>query len=296
MLTIVHILLASTCIQASPAPPSIPDPPDKVRESEDLRIEIIPMAWFPRLLGTYAIGPDGTELDVETDTYLHESELAFSGELDCRFDEWTFRMLGTTFSTSGSGVLEQAARVDGSLLAPGDDWSSEYAQWSIGAELDYALWRPFADRPFSWSDLRDGTANSNAEGDYLVDFRLSPRIGLRYLQVNQTFRSNSGGVDYEHDAGVAALILGALIEVEIDTRPVLPLVRSIAIEAGGTVSPLLAGGSGYLSSIEASLRAYLTPNASIALGFRLQGTSFTSEEYERVGSVMGLVGGVSLRF
>ena len=293
MLPITHILLATTCFQA---PPPVSEPPTEVPSSEDLRVEIIPMAWFSRMLGTYAIGTDGTELDVETDTYMHDSELAFSGELDYRFDEWTFRVLGTSFSTSGSGLLEQSARVDDVQLAAGDDWSSEYSQWSIGAELDYALWRPFADKPFSWSEASTASNNRNQDGDYLVDFRLSPRLGFRYVQVSQTFDSTAGGIAYEHDGGVAALILGALIEVEIDTRPVVPLVQSIAIEAGGTVSPLLAGGSGYLSSIEASLRAYFTPNASIALGFRLQGTSFTSEEYERVGSVMGLVAGVSFRF
>ena len=259
-------------------------------------MEIVPSIWFPRLLGTYAIGPEGTSLDVETDTYLHDSEIAFQGELDYRFDEWTIRILGSTFSTSGRGTLTTAARVDGVDLVAGDDWYSEYSQWSIGAELEYALWRPFADEPFSWSEEASPRGNVDPDGDYLVDLRLSPRLGFQYLRVNQTFDSSAGGVQYIFDKGVAALVLGAIIEVRIDTRELLSWLPEVSIEAGGTVSPLLAGGSGYLSSIEATLRGFFTRNASVLFGFRLQGTSFTSAEYEREGSVMGLIAGFSFDF
>lgn len=286
------ILLLTTVFQAPPAPPI----EDDGRASEDLRVEIVPTVWFPRLIGTYEIGPDGTELDVETDTDLHDSELAFSGELDYRFDEWTFRILGSTFSTSGSGSLETSARVDGVVLGPGDDWSSEYDQWSIGAEIDWALWRPFADRPFPWSDPGTAAGNVDPEGDYLVDLRIAPRVGFRYLELRQTFVSRSAGVDYLFDGSVAALVLGVIVDVRIDTRSLCSWLPEVSIEAGATASPLLAGGSGYLSSIEATLRGHLDGPVSLLFGFRLQGTSFTSEEYRRVGSVMGVLGGVAIEF
>ncbi|MCH2143949.1 MAG: hypothetical protein MK082_02255 [Phycisphaerales bacterium] len=289
----LHILLTSAAVQASPAPP---EPPQVDRPSEDLRVEITPTAWFPRLIGTYAIGPEGTELNVETDTYLHESELAFQGELDYRFDAWSLRILGTEFSTSGSGILEASARVAGTDVAAGSDWSSTYSQWSIGAEVGLALWQPFADRPFPWSAPTERVDNSGPEADYLVEFRIGPRLGFRYLHVDQVFQSTAADVDYRFDGGVAALVLGVVVETEVDTRPIVPFLDSIAIEAGFTVSPLLAGGSGNLSSIEASLRAYLTPSASLVFGFRLQRTSFTSEEYEREGAVMGVITGCSFRF
>ena len=293
MLIPPHILLAFSILQA---PPADVVPPSTDRDSEAVRVEITPTAWFARLLGTYSIGPGGTDLDVETDTDLHDSELSFQGELDFRFDAWSIRVLGTQFSTSGEGVLDQSARVAGTDLAAGSDWSSSYAQWSIGAEIDYALWRPFADEPFAWSSEGTASDNTNADGDYLVEFRLGPRVGFQYLHVDQTFESTAGNLAYEFDGSVGALVLGILIEAEIDTRPVCSLLHQITIEAGGTVSPVFAGGSGYLSSIAASFRAYFTPNASVGFGFRLQGTSFTSEEYERKGSVMGMIAGVSLRF
>ena len=300
MLHLPHILLLTGLFQAPPGPPEAPEPPtppvEASRSSEDLRVEIVPTVWFPRLLGSYSFGPGGTSFDVETDTYLHDSELAFQGELDYRFDEWTIRILGTEFSTSGSGLLQGSATVDGVALAAGDDWSSEYSQWSIGAEVDYALWRPFADEPFSWSGENRRKDNTDQDGDYLVDFRMGPRLGFRYLHVNQTFDSVSGGVSTSFDGGVAALVLGALVEIQFDTRPLISWLPRLSVEAGATVSPILAGGSGYLSSIEATLRPYFTHNASLILGFRLQGTAITSEEYEREGSVMGLVAGFSLEF
>ena len=164
---------------------------------------------------------DGTELDVETDTYLHDSELAFSGELDYRFDEWTFRVLGTTFSTSGEGVLDQAARVDGVVLAPGDDWSSSTHSGPSARNSITRSSAPSPTAPFPgaspgrfWERRSRGRLPARLPPQSSPRFPLSPTV--------QTFVSTSGGVDYEHDGGVAALILGALIEVEIDTRPVLP--------------------------------------------------------------------------
>jgi hypothetical protein len=296
MLHLPHILLVTGLLQAPPAPESPPPPIDDGRPSEDLRVEIVPTVWFPRMLGSYTIGPAGTSLDVETDTYMHDSELAFQGELDYRFDEWTIRILGSEFSTSGNGLLSESARVDGIALAPGDDWESEYSQWSIGAEVDYTLWRPFADEPFSWSEASHRRGNTDQDGDYLVELRLGPRLGFRYLHVKQTFNSVAGGVSYAFDGGVAALVLGVLVDIQFDTRPLIPWLPQISIEAGATVSPILSGGSGYLSSIEATLRPYFTQNASLIFGFRLQGTSFTSAEYEREGSIMGLVAGFSLEF
>ena len=71
------------------------DLPPLDRESEAVHLDFTASAWFPRLIGTYSFGPDGTELDVETETDLHDSELSFSGALDIRFDAWTIRILGS---------------------------------------------------------------------------------------------------------------------------------------------------------------------------------------------------------
>ena len=289
MICTAHILLGCLLVQAAEAVP-------EDRPSEDLRIEFTTTAWFPRLIGTYSIGPGGTSLDVETDTYLHASEVAFNGELDFRFDEWTVRVLGTEFSTSGSGQLEESARVAGTRLPVGASWASDYSQWSVAAAADFALWRPFADEPFPWSNESTSAGNRDREGDYLVDLRLSPRFGFQYMHIRQTFDSASAGLGYRFDGGLGAILLGLLVEVEIDTRPLIPWLHELSIEAGATASPMVAGGSGYLYSIEATLRGYFTPNVALAFGFRLQGTSFTAEEYQREGSVMGLVGGASFRF
>ena len=48
--------------------------------------------------------------------------------------------------------------------------------------------------------------------------------------------------------------------------------------------------------IEATLRAYLLENTALVFGFRLQGTNASAGEYERNGSVMGLVAGATIRF
>ena len=272
------------------------DLPPLDRQSEDVHLDFTATAWFPRLIGTYSFGPNGTELDVETDTDLHDSELSFNGALDIRFDVWTIRVLGSDFDTSGNGRLDRGARVSGVQLAPGADWSSDYGQWSIATEVDLAIWRPFADRPFPWSEPGTNASNRNAEGDYLLDLRLSGTAGVRYTHVSQSFRSIAEGLDTEVNAGWTALMLGFMIEVEVDTRPIIPWLQRIEIDAGATVSPVIAGGSGYLSGIEANLRAWVTENTALLFGFQLQGTAASSGEYERTGSVMGLLGGLSIQF
>jgi len=286
-------LLVGSLLLSSPVSEDLP-PLD--RQSEDVHLDFTATAWFPRLIGTYSFGPDGTDLDVETDTDLHDSELSFSGVLDIRFDVWTIRVLGSDFDTSGNGLLDESARVSGVQLAAGSDWSSSYGQWSIATEVDLALWRPFADEPFPWSETGTNASNRNAEGDYLLDFRLSGTAGIRYTHVSQSFRSIAAGVDTDVNAGWTALMFGFMIEVDVDTRPIIPWLQRVEIDAGATISPVIAGGSGYLSGIEANLRAWFTENTALVFGFQLQGTAATSGEYERTGSVMGLLGGLSIQF
>ncbi len=286
-------LLVGSLLLSSPVSEDLP-PLD--RQSEDVHLDFTATAWFPRLIGTYSFGPDGTDLDVETDTDLHDSELSFSGVLDIRFDVWTIRVLGSDFDTSGNGLLDESARVSGVQLAAGSDWSSSYGQWSIATEVDLALWRPFADEPFPWSETGTNASNRNAEGDYLLDFRLSGTAGIRYTHVSQSFRSIAAGVDTDVNAGWTALMFGFMIEVDVDTRPIIPWLQRVEIDAGATISPVIAGGNGYLSGIEANLRAWFTENTALVFGFQLQGTAATSGEYERTGSVMGLLGGLSIQF
>ena len=286
-------LLVGSALLSAPVSEDLP-PLDRI--SEEVHLDFTATAWFPRLIGTYAFGPDGTELDVETGTDLHDSELSFSGALEVRFDVWTIRVLGSDFDTSGDGLLDRSATVSGVQLAAGSDWSSSYGQWSIATEVDLAIWRPFADEPFPWSEPGSDTSNRNAEGDYLLDLRLSGNAGIRYTHVSQSFRSIAGGVDTRVNAGWTALTLGVMVEVDVDTRRVIPWLHRLEIDAGATASPVIAGGSGYLSGIEANLRAWITDDTALLFGFMLQGTAATSGEYERTGSVMGLRGGLSIQF
>ena len=266
------------------------------RPSETFELDFTATAWFPRLTGTFSIGPDGTTLDVETDTFLHGSEVAFNGEADLRMGAWTFHVAGSEFSTSGGGVLDEDIRVAGVDLAAGSLWTSSYDQWTIEAEADLALWRPFADEPYPWSSEGDRATNRNQDGDYLVDLRINGRLGYRYTHVRQTFDSSTAGLRSTSTAGWSAIVLGIIVDAGIDTRPLIPFLRELEFEAGATASPVVGGGSGYLFGIEATLRAYLLENAALVFGFRLQGTNASAGEYERNGSVMGLVAGATIRF
>lgn len=286
-------LLLLPCLLAdAPVPPEAPDD----RQSEEIRLEITTTAWFPRLVGSYSFGPNGTSLDVETDTNLHSSEVGFMGELGFRAEAWEFRLIGSTFETSGEGRLNAPARVAGVDLPAQAAWASTYSQWMIRPELDVAIWRPFADEPFPWSAQGSSPGNRNADGDYLVDLRIAGRIGFEYMHVTQTFDSSTAGLRVVQRGGWSAVVLGIIVGVGIDTRPLLPWLHELEIESGITASPIIAGGSGWLYSIEASMRGYLTPNAALTFGFRLQGTNATSDQYQREGSIMGLIAGASIRF
>ena len=271
-------------------------PPEQDRPSEVFELDFTATAWFPRLTGTFSIGPGGTTLDVETDTFLHGSEVAFNGEVDYRVGAWTFHVAGSDFSTNGNGVLESAIRVAGTDLPAGALWSSSYDQWTVEAEADLAIWRPFADEPFPWSSEGDRASNRNQDDDYLVDMRINGRVGYRYTRVRQTFNSSTADLRSTTTAGWSAVVLGVIVDVGIDTRPLIPFLRELEFEAGATASPVIAGGSGYLYGIEATLRAYLLENAALVFGFRLQGTNASAGEYQRDGSVMGLIAGATIRF
>ena len=231
---------------------------------------------------------------METDTDLHDAEVAFNGELDLRFGAWTIHVAGSEFSTDGRGTLGSAAWVGGVLLPAGSGWSSSYSQWTIEAEADLALWRPFADEPFPWSPEGTRSGNRNPESDYLVDLRVNGRLGYRFTHVRQTFDSPAAGLRSTSNAGGVPWFW--VIGTSGSTCAPDPILRELEFEAGATASPVIGGGSGYLYGIEATLRGYLTPNAALVFGFRLQGVNASAGDYERSGSVMGLIAGATLRF
>ncbi|MEE2681917.1 MAG: hypothetical protein VX641_06045 [Planctomycetota bacterium] len=288
VLSIIVFCLLLTAAQAEEIPAD--------RPSEAFELDFTATAWFPRLTGTFAIGPGGTTLDVETDTFLHGSEVAFNGEADLRSGAWTFHIAGSEFSTSGNGVLDESIRVAGVDLIAGSLWRSSYDQWTIEAEADLAIWRPFADEPFPWSSDNQRSTNLNQDGDYLVDLRINGRLGYRYTHVRQTFDSSTANLRSTSTAGWSAVVLGIIVDAGIDTRPLIPFLRELEFEAGASASPVVGGGSGYLFGVQATLRAYLFENAALVFGFRLQGTNASAGEYDRNGSVMGLVAGATIRF
>ena len=120
------------------------DLPPLDRQSEAVHLDFTATAWFPRLIGTYSFGPNGTELDVETDTDLHDSELSFNGALDIRFDVWTIRVLGSDFDTTGNGRLDRGARVSGSSWPQG---RTGRATMVSGRSRPRSTWRSGAPSP-----------------------------------------------------------------------------------------------------------------------------------------------------
>jgi hypothetical protein len=271
---LISLLFVTMC---SAAPPVLHEP-DLTGETEvEIEIDAAPAVWFARLVGDYSFGPNGTLLDVETDTDLHDSEVVFTGALSFRRDDWTLRILGEHFSTSGIGNLAHSARVASVELPRGASWASRFETYSAAAELEYAFWQPY-------------------QSTDSADLRLSARGGVVFQHIEQTFDATDFGLSADGEANVVALALGLSLAVEFDTTELIPGIDAVSIDAGFIAGPIIAGGSGYLGSLQANLRAHFTPQAALTFGFRLQGTDVTAETYHQRGSLMGVLAGVTFEF
>lgn len=272
---------SSALAQETPAQPT-------ATTSSEFRLDVNLDAWFPRLVGDVALVPGGPQVDVE-DLDLHDSEVIFSGNGRVGWDRWFVNVSGFAFDTDGqTGTAATSA-----------DW------WSISADVGFALWTPFDDRHFPWSDPSPRQDNIAGDGAQRLSLAVAPTLGITYDDIDLESTTLATGAANEIDGSWIGVRVGVALGVRLHTRDLVGFLDRIEIGTALSVGPTFgasgdADGVGSLWVIDAGARIFFTPNIGAHIGYRLVDGDF---DEERIGlsstadvGLQGLLAGLTIHF
>lgn len=261
-------------------------------EPSAFRLELSLDAWLPRLEGNFTDG--GGEVDVRTPD-LHDMEASFAGELSLVRDRLEVSVRGFSFSTDGGGTADDAFTLGGVTVASGDAFTSEFSWWSVGAEIAYDLYRPFAQEPTPWSAPRESWTPP-ANGTELAFFGL---VSADIDAIARTISDTTSGLASDESDSYLAVELGGGFRFGFDTKESFPIVRRIDVTAKaayGLALPVSDGDLGSASRVEADISFWFCKEGAVYFGYRLVGGDLDGEALELDGSLQGLRAGITFVF
>ena len=260
---------------------TVPLPPPSL----EWRFELLPGVWFPRLGGEVRLGdsPRAVSLHVKRDLDLRDAEVVFDPDVTIRLgDTWHLRAGGFAFSTDAAGVFEGEADFGRLTLRDGDRYRGSVDIDSAAIEVGAALW--------TWVDWQ-----SPDEAGRRTAFTLAPKLGLRYVQVEQDLELIGTG---REDVGGewTALYGGLEMRLRWERPDVLPIGRAFELNAAGGLGPAFGADGGFIWQVRANATLDLTANLGVTIGYRLLELDVEDGPYDCQAGLQGLFVGATLRF
>jgi hypothetical protein len=282
-------VLAGSAAGSEPPPPAPGVPPP----APDLEVRLLAGVWLPRLNGDSSLGPGAADIDLGDALDLNnKKEASLNVELTIRKDEiWELILGGFDFSTDSSDFFTGSATFGGLVLNDGDPYEAEFDITSVSAEVAVALWRPYADRAAN----AQGHDNRAPDGRYIVDLRLSPVFGMRYLDVDQSLSVPGGGREKTGGEWLGVLI-GGDFTLEYRPQEQLPFLEMFGLQAGLSLGPALGGDGGTVWQVRGGLTLQFTELMGVLIGYRLVELDVENDDYSLDGGLQGLFFAGSLRF
>lgn len=246
-------------------------------------------AWFPRLRGESSKG--GPSIDVGS-FGLDGSETAPVLDLEISIDRLGILLSGFTFSTDGSGVMDEDAVFGAVNLPVGATVNSSFDFDSAGVEFTYALWRPGSISSEQDAQARRSGRIPGAPGSGLT---ISPLAGARWIHIEEEVSvpggaSDSGGGDW------AALLFGLQVEIDLVFPRETPIVHGLSINGRAAYGPALGSDIGTALEIQADLTLWFTPNIGVTGGYRYFGADVSDGDWSFDGRIPGVFVSGTIRF
>ncbi|MHC4080695.1 MAG: hypothetical protein ACYS15_17560 [Planctomycetota bacterium] len=280
------LALAGIAVGADP-PPAADVPP----AASSLEVELLAGAWLPRLNGDASLGPGAPDIDLDDSLSLNDQEPTLNAELTIRAKEiWAVILSGFDYSTESTGLFAGNAFFGNVVLNNGDPYEAEFDITSVAAEVAVTVYRPFADG----SPRVQGMDNRTADGRYIVDVRISPMFGLRYLDIDQ--KLTASGVRETTGGEWLAVLLGADFTLEYRPEERLPFLDMFGLQASLSVGPAFGGDDGVAWQVRGGLTFQFTENVGVLIGYRLVELDVENDDYSLDGGLQGLYFAGSIRF
>jgi hypothetical protein len=278
--------LGGTAAGADPPPADLDLPP-----APSLEFELLAGAWLPRLNGDAAEGPGAPDISLEDSLSLDDQEAAPNLELTIRTHEiWEVILSGFDFSTESSGTFSGNATFGSVVLNDGDAFKADFDITSIAAEVAVAVYRPFADG----AKRAETMDNRTADGRYIADLRISPMVGLRYLDVDQ--KLSASGARETTGGEWVALLLGADFTLEYRPEESLPFLDMFGLQGSLSLGPVFGDDVGMIWQVRGGMTLQFTQHVGVLIGYRLIELDVENDDYSFEGGLQGLYLAGSVRF
>ncbi|MCA9291985.1 MAG: hypothetical protein KDA25_12705 [Phycisphaerales bacterium] len=283
-LAFVSLLLvtAGASAQDDPAPPDLLE-----HATRDLEFRLVAGVWLPRAGGSTMLGAGAAPFDIDADAGIDSLEASPNVEFTIgRRERWALTFSGFDFSTDGTGPYTGPATSFGAAtLTPGTTVRGSLDLASYGVDLAFAYWRPFA----------TARANVTAERRFVTDLRISPVVGVRWIDVDLSL--TDAGATTGSGAG-EWLGLYAGLQADFQYRPegAVPWLDMFEIEAGAGFGPALGGDGGSMWQVRAGVTWHVTPNVGAMLGYRLLELDVEDQDFTFDAGLQGLFLAASIRF
>lgn len=241
-----------------------------------LTFSITPGVWLVRLRGDSSWG--GGSLTYNDQLGMDELEPSFRGEFRVGRDDWGIWMMGTSFSTSGTGRFGRNGTWAGLDYAAGESNSSSFDMTNIAIE---GQWNPL-----------DLIGEPNAHIPLFLTF--GGHVGGLYTDMKQTL--DFGGNATESKGEYASLYGGIQALLRMDTMDRLSWLHHIEFRASGSAGATLGHDGGTMWQVRADLRFFFTENIAVLFGYRLLELNISNDQYEANPSLQGLYVGATIDF
>ena len=259
-----------TSTQGSVLPESTPE----------LTFEVTPGVWLLRIRGDASNGPDNAP-DLRLDTQLGLTDLipAFRGEAIVARGEWSVRLAGSTFNTSGSTTAEEYSRWGSVLLVPGLDFRSTFDMSYVAAEVRWRAWNPLGEETLTKENpLRLG---------------IGPNVGVSWLDIDQSLSTFTQNVSNGHSWWSAWG--GANLDFEFDMSRFISWMDSIRVHALVGVGGTPADG-GIMWQAGGGVQFFFTHNIAASIGYRYEKYTLEDGDWKINPNFQGLFIGATVRF
>lgn len=242
-----------------------------------LTFSATPGAWLIRLRGDASWG-GSQDLSFDDQLGMDDMDPAFRGEFRVGRDDWGIWLMGTSFSTSGSGQFGSGGTWDGNAYAAGEAFSSSFKMTNVAIE---GQWNPL-----------DLIGEPNASIPLFLT--VGGHLGVLYTDMRQGL--DFGGIETEAKGEYATLYGGAQLILRMDTMDRVAWLNRIEFHGAGGAGATLGHDGGTMWHVRADLRFFFTENIAVLFGYRLLELSISDDTYESTPSLQGLFVGATIEF
>ncbi len=276
---------------AAPAPQAVAPANSFLQfEGAPIELQLNTALWLPRLRGnvTYG-GASAPNLDLSTDLSLDAMEPSFYGDIHATWKNWTLRVTGTSFKSTGSIGATSNGVFGSTAFAAGQNLNSSFSYWTVGVEAESWLWRPFSKQEFPWLAA---VANESLP----VDLRIFGQVGARAFAIDQSLTNAATGSSSSFSETFGTAYAGGGFNIYFDTREALGFIKRFDVDVGIEAGPVWPGDGGLFMQINATGTAWLNNNVGVYFGYENLRQNVNTNDYELNSYIGGLIMGLSVKF